>query len=275
MDQSELLLAGLGLLCAGVVKGLTGIGFSTCALPFLVAAVGLEPAMALVTIPAIVSNLAIIASSDQPSLVARRFWPFYAAIAPGIVLGVMALSTIGLASAVQLLAVMTLAYVGLALARPDLALPAHFERILAVPAGCLNGFLTGLTGSQIMPLMPYMMSLKLDPGEQVQAINLAVTLASAMMGVALFGAGIMTKEFVLLSAIGSLPAILGVTGGAGMRRWLSPGLFRYLALAVLAILALSLYGRAGIRSGAETCVRAAHAAPALGLPIASLATPPW
>jgi uncharacterized protein len=243
MTVTELILVGFGLSIAGLIKGITGIGFSTCALPFLVAGVGLEAAMALVTLPAIVSNLAVIVGGKDIGAVVRRFWPFYVSIVPGIFAGLAALALVGLRQAVQLLALTTIAYVGLALARPDLALPRHLERVLALPAGCLNGFFTGLTGSQIMPLMPYMMSLRLAPGEQVQAINLAVTLASSVLAAGLFWAGIMTPQFVVISALGCFPAIAGVAAGGLLQRWLSPQTFRSLALATLAMLALSLYGR--------------------------------
>ena len=254
MSVSELIVVGLGLSVAGLIKGVTGIGFSTCALPFLVTAVGLKVAMALVTIPAIVSNMAVIAGGNRIGDVVRRFWPFYLAIIPGIFAGLATLALVGLRQAVQLLAVTTIAYVGLALARPDLALPKGLERVLALPAGCLNGFFTGLTGSQIMPLMPYMMSLRLVPGEQVQAINLAVTLASAVLAIGLFWAGIMTPEFVVISALGSIPAIAGVAVGGAMQRWLSPSTFRYVALATLGMLAMSLYGRqGGDLAGRDAC----------------------
>jgi hypothetical protein len=39
MGANELAVVATGLLLAGVVKELTGIGYSTCALPFLVAGV--------------------------------------------------------------------------------------------------------------------------------------------------------------------------------------------------------------------------------------------
>ncbi len=269
MTPTELILVGFGLSIAGLIKGVTGIGFSTCALPFLVAGVGLEAAMALVTLPAIVSNMAVIVGGKGIGTVVRRFWPFYVSIVPGIFAGLAALALVGLRQAVQLLALMTIAYVGLALARPDLALPRRLERVLALPAGCLNGFFTGLTGSQIMPLMPYMMSLRLAPGEQVQAINLAVTLASCVLAVGLFWAGIMTPEFVVISAVGCIPAIAGVTVGGVLQRWLSPPTFRYLALATLAVLALSLYGRQGAEP-AERDACATRATTVLTAPLHAL-----
>jgi uncharacterized membrane protein YfcA len=59
MDWSLLLMAGLGLFLAGIVKGATGLGYTSCALPFLVSAIGLKPAMALVIIPAMATNVSV------------------------------------------------------------------------------------------------------------------------------------------------------------------------------------------------------------------------
>jgi uncharacterized protein len=245
----DIVLASGGLFIAGLIKGVTGIGFSTCALPFLVLAVGLKPAMAIVTIPALVSNFAVIAGGVGLGQVLNRFWPFYVAIAPGILVGTAAIAFVDLRSAVQLLAVLTLAYVWLALVRPDLTLAPWVGRAIAVPAGLLNGFLTGLTGSQIVPLMPYMMALKLAPEEQVQAVNLAVSLASAVLAAALAGAGVMTAELAMASAAGVLPAVAGVSIGGRLRGKLSPAAFRHVALATLAVLALSLYGKGPAQNG--------------------------
>jgi uncharacterized protein len=256
----EIIVAAAGLFTAGVIKGATGIGFSTCALPFLVLAVGLKPAMALITIPALVSNFAIIASGRGISGTARRFLPFYLAIVPGIFAGTAFMAWIDVRHAVQLLALLTLGYVWLSLVRPDLGLPPRLERALALPAGLLNGFLTGLTGSQIVPLMPYMMALKLAAEEQVQAVNLAVSLASIILAAALFHAGIMTVELALASVAGVVPAIAGVQVGSQLRARLSPAAFRQLALATLGLLALSLYGRQTSQA-ATTCALTAPERP--------------
>jgi len=51
VDSGQLLVAAIGLLVAGLIKGTTGLGYSTCALPFLVSAVGLRSAIVIVPIP--------------------------------------------------------------------------------------------------------------------------------------------------------------------------------------------------------------------------------
>ncbi len=242
MEASDFIIVVAGLFFAGLIKGTTGIGYSTCAIPFLVAGVGLKAAMAIVLVPAIASNGAVIFNSGGLSIVALRFWRFYGGIIPGIAGGTYALTAVNAGSATQLLGWITMIYVVLALLRPDMTLPPKLERVLALPAGLLNGFLTGLTGSQILPLMPYMMALRLPAEQQIQAVNLAVTLASVVMAVSLLSAGIMTVELLALSVVGAIPALMGVAAGSHLRPYLSPQAFRFVTLGLLGIIGAALVG---------------------------------
>ena len=185
----ELALVVLALLIAGLVKGVTGIGYATTAMPLLVIALGLEKALAVVVIPAIVSNVAVFVGAGNILGTLKRFRIFYLGILPGIVGGTALLVVVDTRVATDVLAAVTLAYVALAVIRPTFALPVRLERRLALAAGMLNGVLTGLTGSQILPLVPYMMALRLEPHAQVIAINLAVTIASGVLGVTLLASG--------------------------------------------------------------------------------------
>ena len=239
----ELFAAAAGLAIAGLVKGVTGIGYATCAMPLLAMSVGLETAMALVVVPAIASNAALLATGGALATTARRFAPFYLAILPGIACGVPLLAAIDPRIATKALGLLTLAYVGLAVAKPALALPPHLERRLALPAGFINGVLTGLTGSQILPLVPYMLALRLDAATQVQAINLAVTIASLAMGAALLVHGIMTPALLAMSCAGAVIAVVGVAGGSAISTRLPVETLRRLTLAVLALIAAGLVGR--------------------------------
>lgn len=259
MDLVSLSFACAGLFIAGVIKGASGIGYSTAALPFLVLAVGLKPAMALVIAPAIASNLAVMAGSGSIAAVAARFAPFYLATIPGIAAGTVALTLIDASLATMGLGAVTLAYVALALAKPGLRLPARLERPLTVPAGLLNGIVTGLTGSQIMPLMPFMLALGLRPAEQVQAINLAVTVASCVLAMAMLHAGLATMGLLALSLLGILPAVAGVSLGARLRGGISESTFRRVTLYVLAGIAASLIVNSAPPTGRPCSETIAHA----------------
>ncbi|MGD9804059.1 MAG: sulfite exporter TauE/SafE family protein [Hyphomicrobiaceae bacterium] len=258
LGSVEFTIAVLGLFLAGVLKGATGIGYSTCALPFLVAAVGLHRGMALVIVPAIVSNFSLMLNGGGTGAAMRRFWRFYVAIVPGIALGSSLLASFDAQVAVQLLGLLTLGYVVIAVTRPDIALNPEREKLLAMPAGFANGLLTGFTGSQIIPLMPYMMALRLSAAEQVQAINLAVTLTSVALGGTLLITGLVDSSILAISAIGAIPAIVGVEAGGLVRKRLSTQRFRQISLAMLALLGLSLTVQSSLRSS-QTC-RNAHGA---------------
>lgn len=240
MDGVEIAIAAFGLFLAGVLKGTTGIGYSTCALPFLVATVGLNSAMALVIAPAIASNVALLVASSGVSRVVGRFWPFYAAILPGIALGAALLAAIDPRVAAQALGALTIAYCGFALTRPEMRISARLERFIAVPAGFANGLLTGLTGAQVLPLVPYMMALRLPPDLQVQAVNIAVTLASVALALAMLAAGLTSPGQLFLSLLGVVPAMFGVGAGVRVRRLLAAAQFRTLSLAMLAAIGLAL-----------------------------------
>ena len=233
MDFTLLALAGLGLFLAGVVKGATGLGYSSCALPFLVSAIGLKPAMALVLIPAMATNVTVAFSAGHFTEIARRFSNLYVAMLPGIAVGIYLLLWIAQSIAVRTLGLIIVAYALITLLRPQLLISKASERVLQVPTGFANGVLTGLTGSQVMPLFPYMMALDLDPNRMVQAINLAVSLASVCLAVGLFSAGIMTPELIVASLFAILPALAGVELGTRLRKHIPAAQFRSVVLYVL------------------------------------------
>lgn len=233
LEPSALLLAALGLFLAGIVKGATGLGYASCALPFLAVSIGLKPAMALVIVPAMATNVSLAVSTGHLWETLSRFKPLYLAMLPGIVLGVHLLAVVSAANALQLLGLVVMVYVAIAIAKPQLSLPARLQSVLQVPTGFLNGVMTGLTGAQVMPLFPYMMALNLDAGRTLQAINIAVLIGSAILGAGLFAAGIMTLPLLGLSVLAAAPALFGVALGEAARHRIPLQAFRRLSLLTL------------------------------------------
>jgi uncharacterized membrane protein YfcA len=243
MDLAHVALAALGFLLAGVIKGTTGLGYSSCALPFLVSAVGLKTAIVMLVIPAMLSNVLVMFNTGHLRETLSRFWPLYAATIPGIVVGIGMLVWIDQEIATRTLGILTVIYAMLALIRPSLALPEGLERPLQIPVGVLNGFFTGLTGSQMMPLLPYMLALKLDPDRLVQANNVTVTLASAFLATGLLVSGLMTWPILGLSFAAVVPALVGVQFGSRARRHIRVASFRIIVLVLLVMIGLMLAAR--------------------------------
>ncbi|MGE3710779.1 MAG: sulfite exporter TauE/SafE family protein [Hyphomicrobiaceae bacterium] len=240
MDTTAIMLATMALFAAGVIKGATGLGYASCALPFLASLVGLKPAMAIVVVPAMATNFFIALTAGHLRETVRGLWPLYLAMLPGIALGLWLLVSIDQKLALSALGCVIVLYSVFALCWPKVQIPQAWQSPLQVPAGFLNGLVTGMTGSQVMPLVPYIMGLSLDSTRMVQAINLAVILASFFLGAGLLASGTANMWLFTLSAIGVLPAFAGTAVGSKLRELIPDLLFRRIMLVVLALIGLGL-----------------------------------
>jgi uncharacterized membrane protein YfcA len=209
-------------------------------LPFLAAALGLKAAIILLVVPAMASNVLLAMQAGRLKETMARFWPLYLATLPGIALGVVLLGWVDQTIATRVLGVLIVLYALMTLLRPSFSLPPALERPFQVPVGLLNGLLTGLTGSQVMPLMPYMLSVRMEADQLVQAVNIAVITASAFLAVGLLSTGMMTPPSLALSVLAVVPALAGVEVGNRMRRYIPKEALRILILAVLALIGAGL-----------------------------------
>ena len=243
MDWTIILITGTGFLLAGIVKGATGLGYSTCALPFLVMAMGLKPAMAVVLIPAMTTNVSMALSTGHLREIAVRFRVLYLSMLPGIAVGEYLLLWVSQPAAVKTLGVAIVTYAALALSRPHMVLPVRLAGPLQAPTGFLNGVMTGLTGAQVMPLFPYIMGLNLDTDRTVQSINLAVLIASTILAIGLVMTGIMTPLLLMGSMVAIVPALVGVQIGTKARRFIPADSFRRVVLSTLLLMGASMLAR--------------------------------
>lgn len=242
MELADALLVLAGLVAAGIIKGATGIGYSSCALPFLVAAVGLKPAVAMLVLPAMASNVMVVFSAGHIKSTVQQFWPLYFATLPGILFGISVLSTVDQDIATKVLGVLIVAQGIQSILQPHFRISDNVAQVLRVPVGLLNGF-TGLTGSQVMPLMPYMLALNLGPQQFVQAVNLAVISASLFLGTCLMAVGMMQMNMLALSIAAIGPALLGVKLGTSCRARINDRQFRQLVVITLMGIGLMLIWR--------------------------------
>jgi uncharacterized membrane protein YfcA len=239
-DAIEFVIIISAFFFAAFVKGTTGLGFSTTALPFLVLALGLKETLPLLIIPSVTSNIIVMrdAGGFRPAL--RQFWPLFLAALPGLVLGLFLLAWLDPVISAGILGLVLIGYCLIALAQPELRLRAKLVTPLQVPVGLINGVFNGLTGSQVMPALPYLMSLHLPADRFVQTINILFTSSSLVMAVGLTKLGLMTPATLVISVIGLVPVFVGVRLGGRLRRWLSPDHFRVSVLAVLLVLGISM-----------------------------------
>jgi hypothetical protein len=72
-----------------------------------------------------------------------------------------------------------------ALKTPNLTLPPHWKNRSGPSPALPPASINGLTGSQLMPVLPYLMALHLDRERFVQAINCSFTASSIVMAIGL------------------------------------------------------------------------------------------
>lgn len=227
-------------LFAATAKGVTGLGFSTTCLPILTLLVGLKDALPLVILPSICSNLVVMRQAGRFGETIRRFWPMLLALLPGLAVGLWTLSRIDGTQAGAVLGLMLLLWCTFSIARPNMHLPPQWERPLAPLSGGLTGLINGVTGSQVVPVVPFLMMLRLDRDLFIQAVNCSFTLSSIVMAVGLGLLGLFSSYDILISALGTLLVFFGVSMGGAIRRRLSEEFFRNVILVMLSLMGISL-----------------------------------
>ena len=244
MDPTLLAFACAAFFFAAFSKGITGMGFAPPCLPIIALAMGLEVALPLVLVPSVASNIIVQIEVGHFRESMRRFWPMVVAAMIGVVIGLVLLTWMETRAAGAALGVVLFVYGLFALKTPNLTLPPHLEKPLGPVTGLTTGVINGLTGSQLMPVLPYLMALHLDRDRFVQAINCSFTASSLVMAIGLSKIGLMTVETALISTIGIIPVWIGLKLGGNIRRRLSPELFRKLVIYMLMASGVLLLARA-------------------------------
>jgi uncharacterized membrane protein YfcA len=239
-SETQLLIITAVFFGAALAKGVTGLGFSTACLPFLVLTLGLRETLPLLLLPSLSSNVLVMRQAGHFQETVRRFWPMFLAQIPGIFVGLWLLIWLDSGLAAAILGCVLIVYCMFAFAKPNFHLRSKIAQVLRVPCGFLTGSVNGLTGSQVIPVMPYLLSLQLSPPQMVQAINASFTLSSVMMVIGLTGIGLMTLPIAVVSLLGLIPVYLGIKCGSRLRDKLAPELFRKLVLATLIALGVIL-----------------------------------
>ena len=240
MDGLSIAIVMLTFLLAGGVKGVVGLGLPTVSVALLSAAFGIEAALPLLVIPSLVTNLWQGAIGGHATALLRRF---------GIALAIIPVTTwIGyhyvFAAAPQamdrVLGGALLVYAGLGLRAVRIPAPARAEPVLTPLAGVVNGLITGVTGTFVIPIVMYLEALGLDRDELVQMMGITFSVSTAALAGVLMMHGAYRVDASVVSAVAVAPAIAGMVLGARIRAHLTPATFRKWLLAGLGAIGVKL-----------------------------------
>jgi len=240
LENGDILVVCGAFLFAGLVKGTTGLGFATTALSFLVYAIGLKEALPLLIVPSVVSNLIVMRDAGHFRATLIQFRLMYAAAPVGIFIGLALLMWLDPTISSAILGLVLIIYGVITITQPAFRLPTALARRLEIPVGFTTGLVNGVTGSQVMPVLPYLLSLPLERNVFIQAINISFTISSVVFAIGLAWVGLFTVDTTQISFVGLVAMLVGLKLGIPIRRRLPQSSFRRAVLGLLVLLGAGL-----------------------------------
>ena len=239
-----LAIVAAAFLLAGMVKGVVGMGLPTVALPVLTIALGLKEAIALIVVPALITNVWQGLVGGAFVVLLKRLWTLLAPVCIGAWFGVGILAGADATLFSGLLGLLLCTYAAVSLATPQIPAPGRREWWLSPTVGGITGIVTGLTGTFVVPGVLYLQALGLSRDLLVQAMGISFTVATLALALGLRSHGLLPAELGLLSAAGVVPALLGMLAGQQLRRRLSEARFRTIFFSALLLMGCYLAIRA-------------------------------
>jgi uncharacterized membrane protein YfcA len=244
MFDSLLLLITAAFLLAGFVKGAIGLGLPTVSMGLLAVSMPPAQAIAIVIVPAIVTNIWQTFGGPYLRDILRRLWPLLIGTAAGIWLNAGALTgpyarytTIALGLLLAVNAIIGLSKFSFTVAPPN-------EKWVGGIVGLITGLISAATGVQVVPSVPYLQAIGMEKEELIQALGVFFTVATLALGFNLTSAGLLSAATALPGAVAMAASFAGMFIGQAVRTRLQPDVFRQWFQIGMIALGLYLAGNA-------------------------------
>ncbi|WP_204248129.1 sulfite exporter TauE/SafE family protein [Kiloniella spongiae] len=231
---------------AGLIKGVIGLGLPTISLGLLTVFLDLPSAMVLLLAPSLATNIWQAFIGGKFIELLKRLWPFLLFASMFVGLGGLAIIYVENYILTSLLGILLILYGLISLCGFRTSLSGKQQIWFGPLIGAMNGILTGMTGSFVVPGVMYLQGIGLSRDMLVQAMGmlfslstfaLAITLGSMTLGdINHEGNNLLRTELGILSFLALLPATIGMILGQKIRHQLSENVFRQLFFIALLIL---------------------------------------
>jgi len=236
----------IAFLLAGFVKGVLGFGFPIIVLVILTLTVGLLDALAIVIVPTFAINTWQALSGPHLAAVWQRMRRYFLAAAIGVLLTSRYLTSVNAAWLTALLGAILFFFALSRLFNLHITVSRNKEPVLAVILGAINGALTGLTGSFMVPSVLYMQALGFPKDMLVQAMGFFFTLSTLMLAISLGNNDLINAQQARLSVLALIPSFVGVYVGRWTRDQIDEESFQRVFLLAVLLFGAYLVWRPGI-----------------------------
>ena len=247
MPDSILVIIAAVFLLAGFVKGTIGLGLPTVAIGLLATQMPPAHALAIVIVPAIVTNIWQTFVGPYLRDILRRLWPLLIGTALGIWSGGGLLTGPYALYCTIVLGMLLGVYAIVGLSRVRFSVARRNEGWIGGIVGVLTGIIAAATGVQIIPSMPFIQAIGMEKDELVQALGVFFTTATLAQAYNLTGAGLLNSSTILPGTIGLIAAFAGMYLGQVLRSRLDAETFRRWFLIAMLLLGVYLAGEMLLR----------------------------
>jgi uncharacterized membrane protein YfcA len=239
-----LILVAAAFLLAGFIKGVIGLGLPTVSMGLLAVTMPPSHALAIVIVPAIVTNIWQTFVGPYLRDIIRRLWPLMAGTVIGIWLNAGMLTGPYARYGTIVLGVLLVVYAIVCLSKFSFKVARSNEKWVGGIVGVVTGAVSAATGVQVIPSMPFMQAIGMEKDELVQALGVFFTVATVALAFNLTSAGLLNAATALPGAIAMAAAFGGMYIGQAVRSRMQPEAFRRWFLIAMIVLGLYLAGSA-------------------------------
>ena len=246
MFEPFLLLIAAAFLLAGFIKGVIGLGLPTVSMGLLAVTMQPSHALAIVIVPAIITNIWQTFGGPYLRDILRRLWPLMLGTVVGIWLNAGMLTGPYARYGTIVLGVLLVIYAILGLSRLNFSVaPAH-EKWVGGIVGVVTGMVSAATGVQVIPSMPFMQAIGMEKEELVQALGVFFTVATVGLAFNLTSEGLLNAATALPGAVAMAGSFAGMFIGQTVRSRMQPEAFRRWFLIAMILLGIYLAGSAAL-----------------------------
>lgn len=240
MPEPIFIFVIFALMLSAFIKGSLGLGFSTIGLAILANVIELKTAISIVVLPSLLANVIVMLDAGNFKISITRFFTMILMAIPGMALGFELLRQNDNSISVSVLAIVLIIYGCWGWVNHHFKIDDKYIPRLNPVVGFISGIVNGATGSQIFPIMPYLLSLNISKDVLVQTINLSFTLNSLIMLCFLYSMNTLDTDSIFTYSLGIIPVAIGVWLGGKVRRKIPEERFKRIVMVLIVSLGLLL-----------------------------------
>jgi len=221
-----LIFVAAAFLLAGLVKGVIGLGLPPVSMGLLAVAMPPSHALAIVIVPAILTNIwQTFAGPHLPDIM-RRLWPLMLGLAIGTRLNAGMMTGPYARYAPIFLGTLLVIYAVVSLRKFVFSVSRQNEKWVGGVVGLISGVISAATGVQVIPSMPYLQAIDIGKDEFVQALGVFFTVGTLALAFNLTAAGLLDESTALPGVVALACSFTGMAIGQAVRARLEPETFR-------------------------------------------------